>query len=92
MEFGNGLSIDDPAQIATLWFRAIVLGILLRQILEIRAVLRLLQNVFGLLMDFGNFGIRFADGFEENMLDVSAIFVSRRSEEEASPSPTTLRR
>ena len=83
LKFGNGLAIDDPAQIAAFGFGAIVLGIFLGQILKIGAVLGLLQDVLGLLADFGDFGIGFADGFEKNVLDVGAIldfvFVDMRS-------------
>ena len=33
-----------------------------------------LQDVFGLLPDFGDFGVGLSDGLEENVLDVDAVF------------------
>ena len=33
----------------------------------------LFQDVFGLLANFGDFGVGFADGLEQNVLDVNAI-------------------
>ena len=74
LKFGDGLAFDDPAEIAALGLGGIVLGIFLGEILEIGAVLGLLQDVLGLLANFGDFGVGLADGLEENVLDVDAIF------------------
>ena len=73
LEFGHRLAFDDPAEIAALGFRGVVFRIFLREIFKIRAVLRLLQNVLGLLVNFGDFRVRLADGLEENVLGVDAI-------------------
>ena len=71
---GHRLTLNDPSQIATLGLGARVLGILFRQVLEVRALfLGLGQNVFGLLLDFGNFGVGLAHGHEKNVLGMDAV-------------------
>src|SRR5271170_7333789 len=42
LKLGNGLPVNDPAEVATLGLRAVVLRIFLGEVLEIRAVLGLL--------------------------------------------------
>ena len=74
LKFRDGLAFDDPAQVAAFGLGGVVFGIFLGEILEIGAVLGLLQDVLGLLADFGGFGVGLADGLEENVLDVSAVF------------------
>ena len=73
LEFGHGLAFDDPAQVAALGFGGIVFGIFLGEILEICALLGLLQDVFRFLANFSDFGVRLADGLEEDVLRVDAI-------------------
>ncbi len=55
-------------------FRGVVLGVFLCEVLEIGAGFSFLQDVFGLLPDFGDFGVGLADGLEQNVFDVDAVF------------------
>ena len=73
LKFGHGLAFNDPAQIATFGFGAIILGEFLGEIFKICAALCLLQNVFGLLADFRDFSVRLAHSLEQDVLDVHAI-------------------
>ena len=41
---------------------------------KLAPLLGLLQHVFGLLANFGDFGVGLADGLEENVLDMNAVF------------------
>src|SRR5712672_2073535 len=73
LKFGYGLSANDPVQIA-----AFILGgvfrILLGQVGEFRAMLRFIQDILCFGLDFGDLGIGFADGLEQNVRDMRAIF------------------
>src|SRR5271170_3102580 len=74
LKFRDGLALDNPAEISALGLGGVVLGILLGEVLEIRTLLSLLLDVVGLLADFCNFRIGLADGLEQNVFYVSAVF------------------
>ena len=73
LKFRHGLAFDNPAQIAALRLGGVVLGELLRQVLEIGAGFGLFQDVFGLLPDLGDFSVGLADGLEQNMFYMDSV-------------------
>ncbi len=70
---GNGLLFDDPAEIAALDLGRIVFGVFFREIFKVCAALGLFLDAFGLLLDFGDFGVGLAHSAEQNVFDVDAI-------------------
>src|SRR5207245_10609610 len=67
------LTLVDPAQIATFVLGTGILGVLFGQFVELGALLGLLQDILGLLADLFDFGIRFSDRPEENVLNVNLV-------------------
>ncbi len=58
LEFRHGLTLNQPAQIATFGLGAGILGVFLGQILEVGALLfGLGEDVLGLGFDFDDFGV-----------------------------------
>src|SRR6266853_5638536 len=73
LKFGHGLPTDNPVQI-TAFILGRVFGILFGKIGEFSAVLRLVEDVLRFLLDFGDLGIRLADGLEQNVRGMRAVF------------------
>ena len=74
IEFRDGLAVNEPAEVATFGLGAGILGVFLGEFLEIGALLSGLgEDVLGLLLDFGDFGVGLADGGQQNVLGVDAV-------------------
>src|SRR5262249_53131684 len=67
------LALNEPAQVALLGLGPRILRILGGKILEISALLGLREDVFGLFLNFGDFGVGFSGGEEEDVLSVDAV-------------------
>src|ERR1700747_640734 len=73
LKLRNSLALNDPAEVATLVLAARIFGVLLGEFGEILAAAGLLQNIFGLFAGFFPFSVGFADGHEQDVLDMNAV-------------------
>src|SRR5882757_9503678 len=62
LEFGHGLALRNPAQVAAFVLGAGIFGVFLGEIVELGAFFGLLEDVFSLLPDFLDLGVGLADG------------------------------
>src|SRR5262249_48641683 len=74
LELLDGLTLNDPAQVAAFVLGARILGIFLGEIFKLRAGLfGLFEDIFCFLLDFGYFGVGLADSHQQDVLHVDAV-------------------